>query len=68
MRVLLQDAIVLGYCRRGCRALCERYGLDYNDIVFNGIEADELAKIDDAMVHDLIAEAHRRTTGVQNGQ
>lgn len=66
MIVKLEDAAVLGYCRRGCRAFADRYGLDWSRFVFDGIDSGELEQIDDEMVRDLIEQAKRRTEA-ENG-
>lgn len=60
MKVLLEDAATLGYCRRGLRMVAERHGFDYSDFVFNGIDSSKLEVIDDEMVKALIEQARRR--------
>jgi hypothetical protein len=60
MLVTLQDARALHYCSRGMREFCERHDRSWEDFVKNGIDTEELSKIDDAMVSKLIAQAEQR--------
>ena len=48
-----------GYCSRGMRDFAERYGLDWEDFLRNGIDAEILRAIDDHMVKAVIAEAEK---------
>ena len=42
IRVTVEDARKLGYCAPGLRIFFARYGLNYSDFVFNGIDSAEL--------------------------
>lgn len=49
-----------GFCHRGARALCERYGLDWAAIVRDGgIPASELIATGDAMALHLVEHARK---------
>jgi|GEM_PF-559184 len=53
-----------GYCHRGARALCERYGLDWAAIVRDGgIPAATLLATGDALAHHLVDYAREVTDG-----
>ena len=65
--VTVQDLRALKYCVPGSRQFCERYGLDWKRLVREGLQAEELAHIDDAMVSRLIEQARKRE-GVADGQ
>lgn len=60
MRVTLQDAIVLGYCRRGCREFAARHNLDWNAFRQEGLDASEFEEIDDEMCRQFLAQARSR--------
>ena len=48
-----------GYCSRGMRDFAERYELDWENFLRNGIDAEILRAIDDHMVRAVIAEAEK---------
>lgn len=49
-----------GFCHRGARALCERYGLDWHAIVRSGgIQAADLIATGDAMALHLVEHARK---------
>lgn len=49
-----------GFCHRGARALCERYGLDWAEIVrAGGVDESVLYNTGDALALMLIEHAHR---------
>lgn len=55
-----------GFCHRGARALCERYGLDWASIVRDGgVLASALLATGDAMALHLVEHARRE---VSNGR
>jgi len=66
MKVTLQDAIVLGYCRRGCREFAQQHDLDWDTFRHEGLDSELFENIDDEMVRDFLAEARRRE-GEDNG-
>lgn len=56
-----------GYCHRGARALCERYGLDWSAIVqAGGVDAEVLTATGDALALQLVE--HARAVEAANGQ
>ncbi len=55
-----EDIRALKYCNRGARQFFERHGLDWSDFLVNGIGADRLRQIDDAMAAMAIERAERR--------
>lgn len=44
----------VGYCNRGMRELCRRENIDWPDFVRNGIPADRLRALNNAMVNRVI--------------
>lgn len=54
--IKLEHARQLGYCSKGMRRLCEKYGLDYLDFIKNGISAEKLLSItnNDWMVQQVV--------------
>ena len=60
MKVLLQDAIALGYCRRGCQAFAEAHDLPWDTFRHEGLDAELFDHIDDEMCRQFLAEARRR--------
>ena len=67
MIVILDDLTCLKYCRSGSRTFFDRHGLDWWDFVQNGIDADKLLAIDDAMAH-MVVESARSRLGASNGR
>lgn len=67
MRVLLEDAINLQYCRRGCREFAEAHGLDWDTFRKEGLEASVFENIDDEMCRAFLEEARRREA-MSNGR
>lgn len=67
MIVIHEDIRVLKFCNRGGRAFFARHGLNWQDFVKNGIDAEILLKIDDAMAHAAVDQARRRI-GDTNGR
>lgn len=64
--VTINDAAALGYCRKGCRQLAERYGLDYQVFLSQGLPESAFDGIDDAMVTAAIEHARVRSE-TENG-
>ena len=60
MIVYIEDAVEIGYCIEGIKEFCKRYGVDFRDLVRNGIEADKLLKIDNAMALKVVEYARNR--------
>ena len=64
--VLFEDIRALGYCSRGARAWFAQHSLDYLAFVQDGLPAQTLAALGDALADAAIAQAIRRE--VLNGQ
>jgi len=60
MIVYIRDAVEIGYCVKGIKEFCKRYNIDFRDMVKNGIEADILLKIDNAMALKVVEYARNR--------
>ena len=60
MKITVADARMQGYCLAGIRRVCTKYGLDFRAFIRDGLEAEDLARIDDAQVRKLIEAAHGR--------
>lgn len=60
MKVTLEDAIALGYCRRGCRAFAEVHNLDWDAFRKEGLDSDAFANIDDEMCRAFLTQAADR--------
>jgi hypothetical protein len=54
------DMSALRFCNRGARLFCERHGIDWNEFVTKGIDAERVSDIDDAMLSEVIERARRR--------
>lgn len=63
MIVYVRDAVEIGYCIKGLKEACKRYNLDFRAIVKNGIDADDLLCIDNAMVYNIVEHARKRNSG-----
>jgi len=48
------DARVFGYCNRGIRLFCKRYGFDYNDFRHNGVKGSDLLATGDYLAEKLV--------------
>lgn len=58
--VTINDAVSLGYCRKGGRAFAERYGFNWLEFLKNGIDSSQLDGIDDEMVRAVVEQSRRR--------
>ena len=65
--ITVNDAAALGYCRKGCRQFAERYGMDYQVFLRDGISESAFDGIDDEMVRAVIAQARLRQE-TENGK
>lgn len=54
MRVTVSHLREVGYCSSGARVMCARLGLEWAEIVQEGIDIQHLEVIDDAMVQALV--------------
>jgi orotate phosphoribosyltransferase len=55
VRVTMQHVRAAGYCVAGTRVFCQRYGLDFRELVHEGLPIHALLAIDDAMAHAVVA-------------
>lgn len=60
MRLYPRDGIALGFCARGQKRFCEANGIDPHRWFREGIDASEVAHLDDAHVAAMIEVAKRR--------
>lgn len=58
--VRFEDIRALGYCSRGARAWFAQHGLDYLDFVRQGLPAERLAALGDALADAAVAQAVKR--------
>jgi hypothetical protein len=59
-RVTIQDLRAARYCLAGVRPWFRRHGLDWQDFLAHGIEADRLRTTGDALVEPVITIAEQR--------
>ena len=59
-RVTIQDLRDARYCLAGVRPWFRRHGLDWQDFLAHGIEADRLRTTGDALVEPVIRSAEMR--------
>lgn len=64
-RVTIQDLRDARYCLAGVRPWFRRHGLDWQDFLAHGIEADRLRATKDALVEPVIKIAEMRETAVE---
>ena len=62
LRVTIQDLRAARYCLAGTRPWFRRHGLDWQDFLARGIEADRLRATGDALVEPVIRIAEMRET------
>ena len=62
-QVLHRHIRELGYCNRGARAFFERHGLDWRRFLAEGMPAEQIEHIDDAMAKKAIALARKEEDG-----
>lgn len=55
--VTIRHARALGYCARGVRAWCARYGIDYRRLLADGVPADELIATGDELGRRVVEQA-----------
>ena len=59
--VTVNDLMTAKQCCKGGRAWFKSQGLDWQDFVQNGIDADILLAIDDVMAHQVVEVARGRS-------
>lgn len=64
MRVYIRDAVELGYCIKGIKEFCKRYGIDFRNFVKHGIDEEVLLKTGDAMAVKVVERARLRSEGM----
>lgn len=55
-----------GGCLGGAKIFCARYGIDYKDFLANGVDAERLLSIDDAMGHQVVEAAQNERRRQEN--
>lgn len=60
LRVTIQDLRAARYCLAGVRPWFRRHGLDWQDFLARGIEAETLRATGDALVEPVITQAEAR--------
>jgi hypothetical protein len=64
-RVTIRDLRDARYCRAGVRPWFQRHGLNWQDFLAQGIEADQLRATGDALVEPVIRIAELRETAAE---
>ncbi len=64
-RVTIQDLRAARYCLAGVRPWFRRHGLDWQDFLSQGIEADRLRATQDALVEPVVRIAEMRETAAE---
>lgn len=63
-RATLEDCRTVKFCwKNGVVPFCERNGLDHRKLAREGLTFEELGKVNDVHVHQLIAAAKKRIHG-----
>lgn len=60
MIVKHSDLAAMKFCNRGARQFFERHGLNWQEFITNGIDSSRVEAIDDEMMRQVVAHAHRR--------
>lgn len=60
MIITLQDCRAVLYCTKGVRLFCKKYEIDYTDFLHNGIDSEELLKLNDSMANKVVEVARGR--------
>lgn len=63
MRVYVRHLRAAKLCTRGGRAWSARHGISWTDFLRDGIEADRLRAVGDALAMRVIAEAEKEQAG-----
>jgi len=58
MKIRVEHAHAIGLCSKGLRLACQQHGLDWLDIVHNGIDEEVLLGFNDQMAIDIVEAAH----------
>ena len=64
-RVTIQDLRTARYCLAGVRPWFRRHGLDWQDFLTHGIDADRLRATNDALVEPVIQVAKTRAATME---
>lgn len=59
MKVMLRHGRALGYCTKGIRLFGKKHNLNYLKFIKEGIEAEELEKLNDSMANKMIEVARK---------
>ncbi|AIM40625.1 tail assembly protein [Vibrio phage VpKK5] len=57
MQITMSDVRRVHFCSRGARAFFERYGLDWNEFVKNGLPEEAILATGDQMGKDVVEAA-----------
>lgn len=60
MLVTMQDIRAAKMCSRGARDFCVRHGLDWGELIKNGLDAKKIEATGDAMAIKLVEVARER--------
>jgi hypothetical protein len=52
--ITMRDIRAVHMCSRGTRAFCERHGLDYSELISNGLPVEVIEATGDAMALEVI--------------
>lgn len=54
MIVTMRHVRAAGMCSEGAREFCKRYDIDWSDFIKNGIDAERLKGIDNALLQQVL--------------
>lgn len=60
MRIKAEHAVELGYCLSGVKKFCARHGLDFKQLVKEGLTEEELNATHDQMAKTLVEHCRGR--------
>lgn len=55
MKIYINDIRKQGYCVNGIKDFCKLHGINFRDFIKNGIQEEDVAGIDDAMLQRILA-------------
>lgn len=61
MKIYARDAVELGYCVKGIKEFCNKYCIDFKELVKYGVEEEVLKKTGDAMALKVIEKVKSRS-------
>lgn len=57
MTITIQHVRAVGYCAKGAREFCDKYGFDWSDFLHNGVSEERLLETGDAMAEAIVKAA-----------